>query len=88
MSATSFIDEDETLKRECDLEFWKYVRLQMLWLFIVGFLCAIYEVLMGLIGVAVVDNPSWDYLFGFHCRRDIHSDSVWSDPREPLGEIF
>lgn len=38
-----------------DKDFWKYVRLQMLWLNIVGFLCGIYEILMGSIGVFIID---------------------------------
>ena len=47
-----------------DKEFWRYVQLQMYWLFIVGFLCAIYEILlMGGVGGFLLDVEAFEEWF-------------------------
>lgn len=44
-----------TITSTQEKEFWKYVRFQMLWNFIIGLLLGIYELLVGGIGVFVLD---------------------------------
>lgn len=60
----------------------------MLWLFIVGFLCGIYELLIGVIGIGFINSKDFGGLFGITCINGIYGNTVWGDPTKPLGEIF
>lgn len=71
-----------------DKEYWKYVRLQMLWLFIIGFFCSTYEILMGLLGVIIIDNMNLADWFGLKCISGVLDKAVWEEPSKAPGEIF
>jgi hypothetical protein len=61
----------------------------MLWLFIVGFICSLYELLMGFIGIffADVQTQQLDW-FRLTCKPGIrHQGTVWDAP-DPASEMF
>ena len=60
----------------------------MLWLFIIGFLCGLYEILMGSIGVFIIDMMDLGEWFGLECIPGIKGKAVWDEPKEAPGELF
>lgn len=68
--------------------------MQMLWLFIVGFLCAIYELLIGFVGIFFFDinqDIAFDYDFIIKCEKGYWSNghlTVWDAKDSQRADLF
>ena len=70
------------------VEYWKYLRIQMLWLFIIGFLCGLYEVLMGLIGIFVLEIDVVKQFMVLKCINGITGNQTKWNAKSMPAEMF
>jgi hypothetical protein len=81
--------EEQRLLFKQDKDFWKYCRMQMLWLFIVGILCAIYELLIGFVGIFFVDIAGDNFeAFILLCNKGIRNKQTVWDAETDLADLF
>ena len=81
-------DSNLGVRTKQEKEFWQYVRLQMLWNSIIGFLCGLYELMLGVIGVFILDFLNLQEWFGLKCIEGLTTLAVWDEPTKFPGEAF
>lgn len=70
------------------LDFWRYVRLQTLWLTVICFLCGIYAVCMGSLGIFVLEIDQVKDFVKLECHRGVGgAKAVW-ETKHMIAEMF
>ena len=60
----------------------------MLWNSIIGFLCGLYELMLGVIVVFILDFLNLQEWFGLKCIKGLTTLAVWDEPTKFPGEAF
>ncbi|CDW72677.1 UNKNOWN [Stylonychia lemnae] len=81
----SYLQQVET---ERALDFWRYVRLQTLWLTVICFLCALYSLCIGILGIFILEIDQVKKFMKLECHSGVGGiKAVW-ETEHSVAELF
>ena len=70
------------------MEFWHYVRMQMMWFVIVNFLCGCYEGIMGSLGLTLITTKTAKNYLKLECTKGIKDNYAIWEGHNPAAELY